>query len=397
MPTAPTEFSLDKQKKILRATNEWEQTFDAVSDLIFIVDTDLNIVRVNRATSDRCGCTPQELVGRKCFEVMHGSAATPDGCPYGVQFENGIKQTFESQIDSLDGYFEVTISPLKNEKGKVVANVHVARDITEKKRREELLAEQQKQLEEINSTLETRIESTLAELRRKDEIIIQQGRLSAMSEMISSIAHQWRQPLNNIGLIIQSMQIAFIQNDLSADEMNSAVNNTMNILQQISKTIDEFRYFFSSEKEASVFFVDKLITRSLTFIGPSLKNSDIRIEFDQQPALQIMGYPNEYMQVILNIILNARDAFLEHQTQNPIIRIAITEDDGHSSVIISDNGGGICEDILPKIFDPYFTTRHRKNASGIGLYMAKMIIEKKMHGSLTACNRECGAEFRIVV
>jgi len=109
------------------------------------------------------------------------------------------------------------------------------------------------------------------------------------------------------------------------------------------------------------------------------------------------GYPNEYLQALLNIILNAKDALLGHEVSNPLINIRIYQERGRSVVTIRDNGGGIRGDIMPKIFDPYFTTKQQRKGAGIGLYMAKMIIEKKMHGSLSARNVDGGAEFRIEV
>jgi len=394
-----TEIFLDNREKVLRilhAKREWEQTFDAVPDLIFIVDADQAITRVNSAMAERCGCAPRDMIGRKCFEVLFNTLIAPDGWFRSTISDDTHQPKLEFEINKLNGIFEISMSPVKNEQGQIAAYVHIARDITEKKRRDELLESQQNQLEEINNTLETRIETALAELRKKDDFIIQQGRLSAMSEMISSIAHQWRQPLNTIGLIVQGVRLAFLQNDLSEEELNRDVADTMNTLQQISKTIDEFRSFFSTEREVSNFYVDDIINQSIAFIGPALKSQGIRMEHDLQPDVQTTGFPSEYMQVILNIILNARDALIDRQQDAPTIKFTVSEENGHSIVTISDNGGGISADVLPKIFDPYFTTKRNTN-SGIGLYMAKMIIEKKMYGSLTARNIEGGAEFRIEV
>jgi C4-dicarboxylate-specific signal transduction histidine kinase len=286
------------------------------------------------------------------------------------------------------------MTPPINAKGEIIAGVHIARDVTEKKRHEELLAAQQKQLEEINSSLEHRIEKAVAELRNKDDILIQQSRLTAMGEMISNIAHQWRQPLNNIGLIVQSMQLAIKANDLTERQLDEDVAETMTELQHISETINNFRNFFSYEKEMGPFIINELVSRALLFVEPSLKSKGIRIELDEQPDVAAEGFPNEYLQALLNIILNARDALLEHQVAQPLISIRIFQENGRSVVTIRDNGAGIREDALPKIFDPYFTTKQQCNGTGIGLYMAKMIIEKKMHGSLSARNVG-GAEFRI--
>jgi len=394
MPTEKPELTLEEQEHILRAKQEWEQTFDAASDLIFITDADHTIVRVNRTMAARCGLTPMELVGQKCFDVMHDMNSVPDNCLHAGVLKCGKPQTAEFNVERLHGTFEVTMSPLFDSKGQIIAGVHIARDVTEKRRHEELLAAQQKQLEEINSSLETRIEKAVAELRNKDDILIQQSRLTAMGEMISNIAHQWRQPLNNIGLIVQSLQLAIKAKDLTERQLDEDVAETMTELQHISDTINNFRNFFSYEKEESPFIINELVSRALSFVKPSLKSKGIRVELDEQPDVAAIGYPNEYLQAFLNIILNARDELLEHQVVQPLISIRIFQENGRSVVTVRDNGGGIREDALPKIFDPYFTTKQQCNGTGIGLYMAKMIIEKKMHGSLSARNVG-GAEFRI--
>ena len=132
MPTEKSDVSLEEQSKIIRAKQEWEQTFDAVSDLIFIVDKEYTIVRANRAMANRCGMTPMALLGQKCFEVMHCTKSVPEGCPYSALFEFGKPQTTEFYVEKLNGTFEVTMSPMFNADGQITASVHVARDVTEK-------------------------------------------------------------------------------------------------------------------------------------------------------------------------------------------------------------------------------------------------------------------------
>ena len=397
MPTKKYSASRKEQKQILHAKQEWEQTFDAVSDLIIIVGKDHEIIRVNRALADRCGLNPMEMVGRKCRELIHGTDSSPDICPHAGLMSSGNPRVLELNIEKLHGIFEVTMSPMLNAEGQVIAVVHVARDVTEKKRNEELLVSQQKQLEEINSSLENRIAETVAELRKKDDLLIQQSRLTAMSEMISHIAHQWRQPLNNIGLIVQGLQLAFKSNVLTEKELDEDVAETMKELQQISETIDDFRNFFSYEKKSRSFIINEMLSRSLALIEPSLKKKGIIIKIEEESGVTAIGCPNEYMQSFLNILLNARDVLLDNYVKKPHINIRIFRENGRSVVTVLDNGGGIREDILPKMFDPYFTTKQQSSGTGIGLYMAKMIIEKKMHGCLSARNVDEGAEFRIEV
>ena len=398
MPTENPDLSQVELDCIFRAKREWEQTFDAVADMIIIVGLDDTILRANRAVAERSGLTVKELVGSKCRSVLHAGNSSPDYCPKAKLLEFGEHQVKELELEQLNGIFEISTSPIFDGNGHLAASVHIIRDITEKKKKEGLLATQQKQLESFNRELETRIAEAVDELRKRDDILIQQNRLSAMGELINSIAHHWRQPLNNIALIVQSLQLAFKSNDLTVEELDAEIAETMQILQQISDTVDDFRNFFSHENEPHSFSINDAVARSFNFVMPSLKNKGINTVLDERADIKVVGYPNEYAQALLNIFINARDALMEGQEgTQPLITVSVFEENGCSIVTVVDNGGGISEDILPKIFDPYFTTKGRRKNSGIGLYMSKMIIEENMNGSLSARNVAGGVEFRIEV
>jgi C4-dicarboxylate-specific signal transduction histidine kinase len=260
---------------------------------------------------------------------------------------------------------------------------------------QEALAVKQGQLECLNQSLEERITATLAEVRQKDQMLIEQSRLAAMGEMISNIAHQWRQPLNNVGLIIQNMQMAFAAKDLTPEEMAKEVKDAMDVILFMSHTIDDFRNFFHQDKVKSSFSVQRAITRAIEFMAPGLKGNGIAIELAAEEPGDVLGYANEYAQVLLNLICNAKDAFQGRKIAEPCVGIRAFRENSRSVVTVRDNGGGIDVDILPKVFDPYFTTKEKSQGTGIGLYMSKVIIEQHMGGRLTACNVEGGAEFRI--
>lgn len=284
-------------------------------------------------------------------------------------------------------------------------------DITERKQMEHELFEQTKELEEeiaereaaqsnleeLNQSLEERITVAVANLRHKDQALIQQGRLAAMGEMINNIAHQWRQPLNNIGLIIQNLQFSFDAGTITHDELKKEIGTAMDVIMHMSRTIDDFRNFFREDKQKSSFIISRTIHHTLEFVSSALLNHDIQVELEDDETVSATGYQNEYAQVLLNILSNSREACLERNIAEPRIKIRITSENGHSAVYIRDNCGGIADDIMPKIFDPYFTTRSPDKGTGIGLYMSKVIIEQNMDGHLTARNTEDGVEFRIEI
>jgi C4-dicarboxylate-specific signal transduction histidine kinase len=267
-------------------------------------------------------------------------------------------------------------------------------EIAERQIAQRDLAYKQQLLESLNRTLEERIESAVNELRQKDQALIQQSRLAAMGEMINNIAHQWRQPLNLISLIVQRLPEC---KELSHQELAAEVERIMDIIIHMSQTIDDFRYFFRQDKEKTRFTANQAVAKALEFISPSLNEKSIRISITEEPDVAVFGYSNEYAQVLLNVLSNAKDVLVERSIADPRINIGISRDGECAIVTVSDNGGGIAMEIMPRIFDPYFTTREAKQGSGIGLYMSKIIIEQNMGGRLTAGNVEGGAAFRIVV
>jgi C4-dicarboxylate-specific signal transduction histidine kinase len=267
-------------------------------------------------------------------------------------------------------------------------------EIAERQVVQEDLADKQRMLESLNRTLEDRIEAAVKELRQKDQTLIQQSRLAAMGEMINNIAHQWRQPLNLISLIVQGLPEC---ENLSQEELNREVERIMDVILHMSQTIDDFRYFFRQDKEKILFVANNSVAKAVEFISPSLYSKGISICISEQPEVTVFGYSNEYAQVLLNVLSNAKDVLVERCVAEPRIDISIFRSDENSVVTITDNGGGIGVDILPKIFDPYFTTKEKTQGTGIGLYMSKIIIEQNMGGSLSVQNVDGGVAFRIEV
>ncbi|MBK5274560.1 MAG: HAMP domain-containing protein [Desulfuromonadales bacterium] len=268
-------------------------------------------------------------------------------------------------------------------------------EVADRRLAQESLAIKQGQLEALNMTLEERVGNAVEELRQKDQALIQQNRLASMGEMIGNIAHQWRHPLHNIGMIVQLFPAEF--GDLSEAKLEQRVDQIMDIIMQMSQTIDDFTNFFHKDKEKTLFTAHNAVFKAIGFNRPSLENKDINISVEGDQDVNIFGYSNEYQQVLLNIISNAKDALVQKNVKEPLISIRIERINEHSVVTISDNGGGIDESILTKIFDPYFTTKGPSLGTGIGLYMSKMIIEQNMGGHLEARNVADGAEFRIEV
>jgi len=233
------------------------------------------------------------------------------------------------------------------------------------------------------------------ELREKELLLLQQSRLAAMGEMISNIAHQWRQPLNLLGLLAQELPVTYRTGKFSREYLQHNVEKTLETINHMSQTIDDFRNFFRPYKEKVDFNLVEVIEKTISLMEGSLTNQKIETTITPNCSAVVRGYPNEFSQVLLNILINARDAFVEKEVASPKITIEIDVQGSRTVVIITDNAGGIPEAILDRIFDPYFTTKGPDKGTGVGLFMSKTIVEKSMYGSLTARNVAGGAQFRI--
>ena len=270
-------------------------------------------------------------------------------------------------------------------------------DITERRNAEDALTGKRQELVELNSSLETRISRDVDTLRQQDQMLILQNRHAVMGEMINNIAHQWRQPLNALGLNLQELPMAYDSTEFNKEYLEASVDKSLQLVMHMSQTIDDFRNFFRSDKEKVIFSVNREIGRTLSLTKESFLDQKITINLLSDGNPMVNGFPNEYAQVLMNILMNARDELVLHNVDNAMISIHSFSEGESTIVIITDNSSGIDEGIIDKIFDPYFTTKGPDKGTGIGLFMSKTIIEKNMGGQLTVRNTGSGAEFRIQV
>ena len=262
--------------------------------------------------------------------------------------------------------------------------------------------EKTKKLNEMNKNLEVLVENKTKELIQKENILNHQSKMAAMGEMIENIAHQWRQPLSLISTAATGAKLKKDFGNLNDADFYETMEIINSSAQHLSNTIDDFRNFFSNEKEASFFDVNTPIDKVLYLVSSKLKNRRIEIIKNTQEIV-ILGLVNEFIQVLLNIINNALDAFEENDLENKFIFIDVYKKENTLVLTIKDNAGGIKEEIINKIFEPYFTTKQKKQGTGIGLYMSNEIIKKHMNGNISVLNKEylfndikyVGAEFTI--
>ena len=254
-----------------------------------------------------------------------------------------------------------------------------------------------KELMLLNANLSDIVQKEIQKNKQKDEFIIQQSRLAQMGEMISMIAHQWRQPLNTLAIINQTLVLKHRRGKIDDNIIEDFKKDSNNQIKQMSATIDDFRNFFKPDKELKKLCISDVLKTTLEVASPMLVSSNIDIKMDIQKDVFIEAYQNEFGQVILNIINNAKDALVENKIADKKIYVNLKDLDDKVLISIEDNAGGIPDDILKDIFNPYFSTKDSKNGTGLGLYMSKLIIEEHMGGELSASNANEGARFTLVL
>ena len=259
------------------------------------------------------------------------------------------------------------------------------------------LNELKNMINDVIENLEDKIKNEIDQRLAQEQILIQQSKLAAMGEMIGNIAHQWRQPLAQISAIHMNMKVTYDFNKFDEVYLNEKIKEANKLTSYMSQTINDFQNFFIPQKEKEIFSIEKACKDAYNIIESSLKYHNIGIDFNVKQDTNILGYKNEFSQVILNILSNAKDILIERKIENPKIDIEVKNGDNYSIIKIHDNAGGVKDDILDKIFDPYFTTRHKTQGTGIGLYMAKNIIERNMSGFINVKNIGNGALFTIKV
>jgi len=417
--------------ELKRLSTEHDNMLASIDSGMIFLDRQLCICRFNPAIASFFTLLPQDI-GRPLKDIAFH---LPDREQMQADILKVLKHavSVEKELPGLSGvWLLIRIMPFRSETGQVDGVVIAFTDISKTKQAEQTVQRLNEELQQANEELELRVARRTGELeqsrlelerqngelrltyqvleketvermqamddlRKNEQLLIQQSRMAAMGEMLGNISHQWRQPLNVLGLKIQEIGLCFELGGFSKELLDANIEKAMGILFHLSQTIDDFRDFTAPDKEKSLFRVDQVAARTISLLEENFAGADIAIELSDKGEPQITGYANEYGQVLFNILMNAKDAFLERQVSGARIKVALWTEQGRAVLTVTDNAGGIKKDIISKIFDPYFTTKELGKGTGIGLFMSKTIIEKNMGGRFTVRNLAGGAEFRIEV
>ena len=293
------------------------------------------------------------------------------------------------EVEQFVDIIKKVIEKLQNKQGLYEYRLHLERMVEAKT----------KELKVINQKLAIKVRQEIEKNEQKENYIYEQAKLVSMGEMIDNIAHQWRQPLSAITTIATGMNLKLELDISEKEEMQKDLDSLNEIAQYLSETINIFRNFIKKDKNVKTSVLQDVIDETINIVSVLLKTKHIKlinmIDYGRPVTLDLMS--GEFSHVILNIINNAKDALLDNEIEDPWIKIDLEEKDEGVVFSIEDNAGGIPEDILEKIFEPYFTTKHSSNGSGLGLYMSKKIVSDSLHGKLEVQNTHNGAKFTIKI
>ena len=360
-----------KNTKLLDSVENFQTLLDTTMEMIIITDSNKIIIDINRAGVNLLTAKSKEdLLGRRLPDFIDEK----DRQRLGVILNDNSGEPSELSMRKIGG-----------ENFPTLAN---SRNVVHKGKRLRIITMQD-----------------LTQIQQKERLLLQQSRMAQMGEMLSMIAHQWRQPLGAISSAIFGIQTKLATGKYDNQDSNEDLYKFLNTKHQrineyvqfLSTTIDDFRNFFKPDKKKELVTFESPIERALLIVENSLifRGIDVTHTFNVNKKVEM--FQNEIMQVVLNIIKNSEDNFKEKETQNPKIIIETKTMPAHYEILISDNGGGISPHIIDNIFEPYFSTKDEKNGSGLGLYMSKMMIEEHSGGLLQVENTKDGVAFRILI
>lgn len=385
------------------------------SNIISRTDTNGIITFVNDEFCKISGYTKKELIGKNHNIVRDSSvpASTFKVLWDTIQSKQTYKATVKNKAkDGSTFYVNTTVTPILDSNNNIEEYIAIRYDVTKaillkkelekkdneleelNKNLEKRVNEQTKELQELNKNLEKKVNEEIAKNEEKQKVMFWQSRLASLGQMLSNIAHQWRQPLTELNLTMYSMKKSALNDN--KDEMITSYDQSKEIVKNMSNTIEDFTNFFNPNKKKKLFTLKDSIQEAIFISERIIKDEHIFLKTNLTD-IEVMGITNELTQIIINLIQNAKDAFSANNIQQKEIKITTKTNNEHAIIEIKDNAGGICEVNLEKIFEPYFTTKHSTSGTGLGLFMSKMICEQGFNGSMEVLNINSGVTFTIKI
>ncbi len=384
----------EKNKLIAKQKELFEKLYSKSADGVLLIK-DRKIIDCNEASLKILQYSKDELLDKFLCDIS--PEFQPDKECSKIKAINKIDEALNNGICSFEWvhknkkdenlWIEIVLTSIEIDNNPVIHTV--IRDINKRK-------DMEQKLEILTSNLEEKINEEIKKNQEKTKQLIQQSRLAQMGEMISMIAHQWRQPLTAITATTNNLQIkTLIDGKIDNVQLQEELELITNYSQHLSLTIDDFRNFFKPDKIKMESKLEDIIEKAINIIKTSIESKNINLVRNYNFNNTLFTYTSEIQQVILIILKNAEDILMEKNIENKLIKINTFKENNFAIIQIEDNGGGITGDIMNKIFDPYFSTKKSKEGTGIGLYMSKIIIDEHCAGNLCVKNNAKGATFEI--
>lgn len=384
-------FSIIKQKQLAKKNSLLNQYKNALDTSLFITRTNIFgvIVYANDKYSDLTGFSTNEIIGQTHRIFKHPDTAKEQMRELWETIES--KRVWHGTIVNKTKlgatfYSDTFVIPILDEHNAIIEYLDMRIDITE--------------IKNYLNIIQQKVNEATLKIQDQQQQLITQSRSAALGEMFDNIAHQWRQPIGAINNAIINAEFALELGNMDLDEVHKTFEQISTYTLFLSKTIDDFRNFSNPNNDTALFTLHDIIQQTINIVDGAYKMNNIQLSCDSDDTMkgiQICGPQGELSQVILNILGNSRDAIKEKGIAQGIVTITLTKSENTIFLSISDNAGGISPEVLPKIFDPYFTTKSKAQGTGIGLYMSKTIIEKHFNGNIEVENTQQGATFTITL
>lgn len=397
--------------------NMYKQYIQTIEENNIVSKTDIDGI-ITFASDDFCrisGYSRDELIGKNHNIIRHPDVSSDK---FQVLWETiKSKNIYRETVKNLAKnrsvfYLNTTIIPILDSKNEITQYVAIRYDVTKEvllkeellkkelqyeelnKNLEKIVQEQTRELKELNKTLENRVKKEVEKNEERQRVMFWQSRHASLGQMLANIAHQWRQPLTELSLAVFNIKKA--SQNTQPQEVVKFYNESISIVRNMSQTIDDFANFFKPTKERHYFNISNSIKESIVLLEHVIEDEAIIIKTNISD-IDILGVENEFTQVIINLINNSKDAFVHNSILLREININVKKSGEFAIVEIHDNAGGISKENLDKIFEPYFTTKHKSRGTGLGLFMSKMICEQSLRGTLDVKSKKNTTTFIIKI
>ncbi len=392
-----------RTKELKESKKRLTDILNNVTDFVWQIDKDGKYIYASSHVENILGYKVEEVLDKTPFDFM-AKDNVEDIKKYFLDLKEKklpLKNLENKNIDKNGKtiWLETNATPVLDDNGNLIGYIGTDRDISERKEQEKQIQLINEELKLLNKTLEDRIKEEVEKNKFQEVQLFNQAKMAAMGDMLGNIAHQWRQPLSYISTTASGIKLNYEFNILKQEDIPLAMDEIVSKTQYLSQTIETFRNFLKEKKEYQEVILQDRVEIALNIVKASLKDNHIYLEkvMDYTNPIETNIVVGELSEVIINIINNAKDVLIARNIPNPWIVIELSKQEDKAILSIEDNAGGINPDIIPRVFEPYFTTKDLSVGTGLGLYMSYKIIKESLRGKITVENSEYGAKFIIEI